>query len=156
MVNNEAIQLAIADLESQECPNYTATAKKYNISRVTLARRHQGIQQSRDKINSIHHKLLTTAQEEVIIKHINSLTDRAIPPTPKILSNIVQEVVKQDIGEHWVPRFCKRYQDQIKSRYLRAIDQQRTIADNSPHFQHFFNTVRALLYYLFISTNFSS
>ena len=100
MATNEAIQLALADLELQERPNYAATAKKYNISRVTLSRRHQGTQLSRDESNSIHHKLLTTAQEEVIIKHLNNLSDCAIPPTPKILSNIVQEVIKQDVGHH--------------------------------------------------------
>jgi len=40
MATNKAIQLALADLELQERPNYATTAKKYNISRVTLSRRH--------------------------------------------------------------------------------------------------------------------
>jgi hypothetical protein len=31
MVNNQAIELALADLNLQECPNYKATAEKYSI-----------------------------------------------------------------------------------------------------------------------------
>ncbi|KMP06697.1 hypothetical protein CIRG_06378 [Coccidioides immitis RMSCC 2394] len=32
MINNEAIKLAIEDLESQETPNYSVTVKKYSVS----------------------------------------------------------------------------------------------------------------------------
>jgi len=36
MVNEAAIQLALADLQLQEVVNYTLIAKKYDISHVTL------------------------------------------------------------------------------------------------------------------------
>ena len=68
-----------------------------------------------------------------------------MPPTPQILRNIVEEVVKKPIGINWIYRFCQRYQDQIKSLYLRAIDQTRQIADNSPYFEHFYRTVWPLI-----------
>ncbi|EFW14986.1 conserved hypothetical protein [Coccidioides posadasii str. Silveira] len=42
MVNEEAIQLALEELRSQEVQNYTELAKKYNTDRRTLARRHKG------------------------------------------------------------------------------------------------------------------
>ena len=41
MVNEADIQLAITDLQLQDVPNYTATAKKYNVQRITLMRRHK-------------------------------------------------------------------------------------------------------------------
>ena len=47
MAKNEAIELALADLNSQERPNYKATAEKYSIERTTLARRYQGRSVSR-------------------------------------------------------------------------------------------------------------
>jgi len=31
MVNNQAIELALADLNLQECPNYKSTAEKYSV-----------------------------------------------------------------------------------------------------------------------------
>ena len=39
-VNNEAIQMAIDDLKSQEVPNVNATAQKYNLVQSTLQRRY--------------------------------------------------------------------------------------------------------------------
>ena len=99
MATNEAIELAIADLDLQETPNFTATAKKYNISRSTLSRRYKGIQLSRDESASLYRKLLTTAQEEVILKDLNNLLERGMPLTLSILLNLVQEVVKQAISK---------------------------------------------------------
>jgi hypothetical protein len=37
----DRIQAALADLESQAMKNYAATAKRWDIERTTLARRHQ-------------------------------------------------------------------------------------------------------------------
>jgi hypothetical protein len=42
MRNIEAIPEAIADLESQECPNVKATAEKYNVACKTLEDRWKG------------------------------------------------------------------------------------------------------------------
>ena len=152
MVNEAAIQLALADLQSQEHLNYTTIAKRHNISRITLMRRHKRQTVSQQEAHSIYQKRLTNAQEEVLLQHINNLSDRGMPPTPQIVTNIVEEMVKQPIGQHWVYRFCQRYQDQIKSIYLRAIDQTRQIADNSPYFEHFYNTVGSLPLFFLIYT----
>ena len=47
------IEAALADLESQESPNYTATVKKHGIDRSTLSRRYRGVRGIReDQINS--------------------------------------------------------------------------------------------------------
>jgi hypothetical protein len=40
---NDRIEFAIADLESQECLNYAATVRKWNIERTTLSRRYRGV-----------------------------------------------------------------------------------------------------------------
>lgn len=42
MSNNDRIQAALADLESQGVPNYSTTAKKYGVVRTTLMRRFIG------------------------------------------------------------------------------------------------------------------
>jgi hypothetical protein len=46
--HNDRIELAIADLETQECLNYAATARKYKIERITLSRRHRGVTGSKE------------------------------------------------------------------------------------------------------------
>ena len=42
MSNNDRIQAALADLESQEVPNYSRTAKEHGVGRTTLMRRFTG------------------------------------------------------------------------------------------------------------------
>jgi hypothetical protein len=96
---------------------------------------------SHQEAHSIYQKLLTDAQEKVILQRITTLTNRGIPPTPLILENLVVEFVKQPVGKNWVYRFCQRHGDRVDSKYLRNIDQTRQIADNSPHFGHFYETV---------------
>jgi hypothetical protein len=144
MVNEAAIQLAINDLKSQDVINFTATAKKYRIDRTTLMRRYKGQTASHAEAHSTHLKLLTNAQEEVILKHISDLSERGMHPTPQILENLIVEIVRQPIGQCWVRRFCQRHRDKIKSTYLRGIDQTRKVADNSVYFEHFYSVVRAL------------
>jgi hypothetical protein len=143
MVNEAAIKLALNDLNSQEAINFANTAKKYQIDRVTLMRRYKGKSTSNHEARSIHQKILTDAQEEVILSHISSLSDRGIPPTPQILENLVVEIARRPIRQYWIRRFCQRYKDEIKSIYLRGIDQTRKIADNSKYFEYFYLVVRA-------------
>ena len=85
MVNEAAIQEAIIDLKSQKAPNFAVTAKKHSVPRLTLTRRFKGETVSSAEAHSRHHKLLTNAQESVLIEHIRKLSDRGIHPTPQIL-----------------------------------------------------------------------
>jgi hypothetical protein len=39
---NDRIELAITDLESQAQPNFSSTARTYDVNRITLARRFKG------------------------------------------------------------------------------------------------------------------
>ena len=69
------IDLAIADLSEQVKPNYSATAKRFDVERTTLRRRFQGEQASRAVANSEHRQCLSNLQEKTLIEHINMLTD---------------------------------------------------------------------------------
>ena len=141
MANNEAILEAIDDLRSQEVPNVRATARKYEIVQSTLQRRFNHQTVSRNEARSRSNMILTNAQESTLIEYINKLSARGLHPTPQMLENLVVEIVGHSIGERWVERFCKRHGNKLVSIYLRSIDQARHIADNSRHFQHYFDTV---------------
>ena len=133
---------AIAFLESQDTINYyTAVAKKFNVNATTLSRRFNGKTVSRTEAASLHKKLLSDAQEQVLLDRIEQLSSRGMPPTPQILENMVEEIINKPIGEKWLRRFCQRYEEQIKSIYLRGIDQTRQVADNSDHFEHYYGLV---------------
>jgi Tc5 transposase DNA-binding domain len=144
MDHNARLESAIIDLESQSRVNYAAAAKKWKVERTTLAKRHKGQTGTREDATSDTHRKLTNAQEEVLIQYINKLSDRGLPPTPQIVKNIAEEIAYVKLSPNWVSRFCKRHRDQLKSVYLRMINHKRKIADNSYHFQYFYDTVRML------------
>ena len=145
MAHNDRIALAITDLKSQDRPNIAATARKYQLARETLSKRFRGETGSNQDATSYSRKQLTTTQEETLIEYVNKLNDRGFPPTPQILKNIAESIAKTRLGPNWVARFCKRYHTRLASIYLRTIDHKRKLADNSHHFQYFFDLVRVSL-----------
>jgi hypothetical protein len=148
MDHNARIQSALEDLYSQTKPNISATARKYEVKRKTLADRFHGKSTTVEEINSSVRQQLTKTQEETLIEYINKLNDRGFPPTPQILKNIAESIAHTTLGPNWNTRFCKRHRTRLTSIYLRTIDHKRKIADNSQHFQHFFDLVCVLLAYI--------
>ena len=144
MVNEAAISAAIADLKTQATPNYDATAKKFNIDRNTLRRRFQGKTAPRTMAQVESQGLLDIAQEKMLVERINTLSARGLPLTPKMVENLVQELIKGHVGEDWVRRFIKRHENKLASLYLDSIDYVRRVADNSRHFSHYFMLVSIL------------
>ncbi|KAM4061941.1 DDE superfamily endonuclease [Hirsutella rhossiliensis] len=129
--NFQHLTQAIIELQSQDRPKYAETARKYNIDKSTLWRRFKGKTASNHDANSYSRQKLTSAQEEILIGHVNKLTNRGIPPTPQMLKNIAEEIAGTKLGVNWVSRFRKRHHDRLSSLYLRTIDHQRKAADNS-------------------------
>ena len=144
MDHESRIEAAIADLESQERINYHATGKKWNLDRTTLARRHRGETGSNRDATSYARRQLTDVQEKTLVGYINKLSDRGLPPTPQIVKNLAEEIAGVTLGKNWVSRFCSRHRSQLISVYLRTIDHKRKLADNSSHFQHFYEHVRII------------
>ncbi|KAM4055202.1 hypothetical protein HRG_008535 [Hirsutella rhossiliensis] len=79
--NFQHLTQAIIELQSQDRPKYAETARRYNIDKSTLWRRFKGKTASNHDANSYSRQKLTSAQEEILIGHVNKLTDRGIPPT---------------------------------------------------------------------------
>ena len=130
MPNNAQIDLAIAHLKAQKKPNIAAAARKFDIKRETLSKRFHVNTTSRDDYISNRSKKLSTAQEAVLIRHINSLSDRGLPLTPQMVKNLAEELSNLPVGVNWVSRFCKRHHNQLRSLYLCTVNHKRKIADN--------------------------
>jgi hypothetical protein len=81
MTHNARMEAAMAELDAQLKPNFSAAAEKWLLERTTLAKRWKGQTMSREEANLEYQQLLTNAQEEALIAHINHLTDRSMPPT---------------------------------------------------------------------------
>jgi len=139
--HNARIELALADLANQDPPNFMATSKKHGVARTTLRERYHGQSLSKQAAASKYRQRLTLVQEETLITHINRLTDRGIPPTSRIVRNLAEEMIGGPVGKNWTGQFVKRYQERLKSVYLRSIDSQRVRAEYVPSFKHFYDLV---------------
>ncbi len=144
------MELALADLESQEKPNIRGTAKKYGLVESTLRRRWKGETVSMAAASSEYKQRLSGPQEEALIHLINSLTDRGLPPTSRIIQNLAEELLGGSVGKNWTGDFAKRHKDRLKSLYLRNIDSQRHKAEYAPSFKQFYDLV---VHFLAVSTS---
>ena len=135
------MELALADLNRQDKPNFLGTAKKYGLVGSTLRRRYQGKTMSRVAANSEYRQNLTFAQEEVLIGQINRLTDRGLPPTNQMVRNFAEEILNRPIGKNWAGDFVKRYKGRLTSLYLHTIDKDRINAEYAPMFKQFYDLV---------------
>jgi hypothetical protein len=122
MVNEINIQAALADLRTQWKPDIPAIAKKYDLVYTTLFRRFKGETTFIEECISMHRQALTSSQEKALIHLINRLTDRNLPPTPRIVKNLAEEIRGCAVGKNWTANFVARHKDVLKSVYLRTID----------------------------------
>ncbi|HEV7738334.1 MAG TPA: transposase [Chlamydiales bacterium] len=123
------IDEALAELVLYDKPNISATARKYEIDRSTLSRRFRGVTvPAADAHQNLG--LLSPIQERRLIKYLNELSERSLPPTPAMLRNFVCEITHQEPGKCWTSRFIKKHRNELLSRYLNPIDFARQKADS--------------------------
>jgi len=144
-----SIEAALADLALQDSPNYTATAKKFNINRSTLSRRH------RDKTASVKESKQTTSilsnqQEKELIRYINKLTERGIPSPNAMIRVFAYNISGKQPGKNWSYEFVRRHSDILQSKFLQGADLERKKADNAYQYQLYFDLVSAFITFSFI------
>ena len=143
------MQAALAEIESSKEPNYSAIARNWKLTPSTLIRRAQGKTTSREDFQSQVYQCLTNAQEHILIRQINRLTERGIPPTSQMVRNFAEEMIGRAVGKNWTSQFCRRHQSELKSLYLRNIENLRVKGEYGPIYKLFYDLVEcffALLY----------
>ena len=147
----DPIQAALEDLRGQTNPNIAATAQKYVVNRSTLSRRFNH-DTNPPSVKAQNQQLLDPQQERRLVDYINELTERGIPPTPAMVRNFAFNITGNMPGNSWSHRFCTRWNETIKCRYLKTIDFNRKNADRYESYQYFFDLLRQKLEYYRIST----
>jgi len=94
-----AMDKALEALQSQKFPNYTQTAKDFNVNRTTLSRRHRQITQSRQDYRESKSRLINQ-QLKCLINYINKLTNQGIPSTPSMVRNFVKDITNKRPGKN--------------------------------------------------------
>jgi hypothetical protein len=141
------IDAAIAEFDRLKAKgepiNLTELAESFGTERSTLSRRANKVTRSHEEYISEQCRHLNNAQEKVLIKRINYLTDKALPPTPAMVTNMAEEICGDKVHKNWASDFIRRHQNVLKSRYLRCIAVDRIKAEYLPNFLLFFYYVSA-------------
>jgi hypothetical protein len=112
------IEKALDLLNRELLPNFKSMAVRAGLTYSTLSRRFRGITTSRAEANSEYRQCLTIAQEEALIKQINKLLIRNMPPTSQIVKNLAEEICGRKIYKNWTGNFVYRHKERLKSVYL--------------------------------------
>ncbi|KNG52820.1 pogo transposable [Stemphylium lycopersici] len=139
----DPIQEAIRYIESREPGDdfsYREVARKYGVDRTTLSRRHQGKRRSY-KAQAEHQRLLNLQQELELVRYIEELTRRGLPPTREMVGNFASAVANWEVSESWITRFLQRHADKLTTKWATSIDRQRHEADSREKYEAYFNTL---------------
>ncbi|KAF1363281.1 hypothetical protein EJ07DRAFT_173993 [Lizonia empirigonia] len=102
-------------LDSSEEVCYATIAKKHGVDRSTLSRKHQGVSGSRVEAG-LARRNLQLEQEAELVKYIEGLTERKLPPTREMVQNYASDIAGHSVSESWVTRFLHRHQDELTSQ----------------------------------------
>ncbi len=144
-----SIEAALADLALQDSFNYTATAKKFNINRITLSRRHRNITISMKKSKQTT-SILSNQQEKELIRYINKLIERDILSLNAMIRVFAYNISGKQPGKNWFYEFVRRHSDILQSKFLQEADLERKKVDNAYQYQLYFDLVSAFITFNFI------
>jgi len=114
------------------------TATRHGVDRSTLSRRHKQIQAPRAS-KDINHQKLNPQQEEELVKYIEELTARRLPPTRDMIRNFASTIAREPVSDSWVTRFINKYKDRLTPRWTTAMDSVRHAADSSDNHSLYFD-----------------
>jgi len=89
----DPIDAALAALELQNPPNYTRTAKEFNVIYFTLSRHYRQITYAREDVTEMK-SLLLIQQERTLLRYIDLLTKRGLPPTTQMVRNFAFKILR--------------------------------------------------------------
>ena len=140
-----SIEAALAAIKSQEPGEnicYTKIAQEYGVNRSTLSRRHRGQTASRTA-SAEERRNLHPQQEQQLLRYIEQLTERGLPPTRAMIQRFGSEIAKRELGIHWVDRYIKRYEIHLISRWATGIDRSRHQAESQSKYSLYFELLRS-------------
>ena len=87
-------------IQRGEFTDYSKAAKYFKCDRTAVSKRIRGLIKTRKEVTYFYYTVLTIEQEEVLIRYINHLIDRGIPPTSSIVKNLAEEIRSYEVGKN--------------------------------------------------------
>jgi hypothetical protein len=133
----DPIQEAIEEIESSNPGDefsYQQIAKKYNINRCTLARRHKGLQEA----YGVRRLSLHPQHEKELVQYVDTLTERRLPPSREMIQRFASSLAGKEVSETWVTRFLHRHPNSLISAYSKGLNKLRCNADSGAKYSLYF------------------
>ena len=138
------IKEAVAEVESipqGEKILWSKIADKHGVVRSTLTRNAMG--ETRPfKEAVITRYALTPQQEEELVKYIEALTDRHLPPTRQMIQNFASEIARTQLSESWVSRFLNRHPDRLTVKWSDPMTAERHNAESHEKYKEYFDILQ--------------
>jgi hypothetical protein len=128
---------AIDSLKPGEDFTYAGIAKIRGVERSTLSRRHRRVTRARE-VTSQNRQKLNQQQERELLRYIERLTERGLPPTRQMIGNFAACIAKEDVSMSWVDRFVKRYPEALIRSWSTGLDRNRHNADSEAKYKLYF------------------
>lgn len=157
----EDLITAITAYRNSEYTSIRKCAYAFNIPLTTLSKR-LSTQTSRSKSHELQ-KILSTAEEQTLLKTITRLSKSGYPITLPLTKDLAEEIRLSrfrlsstptsypPLGKRWLDRFRKRYPE-LKTVYSRSLDASRFEGVNYPVVNAYFNALTDL----FLENSYSS
>jgi transposase-like protein len=98
MSSMEDALAALESLEPGKSDSYSEIARKHGVDRSTLSRRHRSVTTSRAADASTRRKL-NPRQELELVRYIEGLTKRRLPPTREMIRNFAMDIAKRPVSD---------------------------------------------------------
>ena len=134
------MEAALTELRSSSSLNIASAARKHGVTRSALSKRFHA-KTSSPAQGAESRRILNDKQEEELVSYIHHLCERCLPPTPKIVANIAQELCGRKLSKNWSSRFVARHKHRLDARYLNTVDLARHRADSRSNYEAYFAIV---------------
>jgi hypothetical protein len=98
MASMEFALAALRSVDPGEKPNITLVARTFGVSQSGLFKRFHGLTGSKEEQYN-KQRILTTTQSKALIKWINQLIERGLPPTNSMLANLQEKYLVKSLGK---------------------------------------------------------
>jgi hypothetical protein len=129
MTSMEDALAALESLDPGKSYSYSEIARKHGVDRSTLSRRHRAVTTSRAADASTRQKL-NPQQELELVRYIEGLTKRRLPPTREMVRNFAMDIAKRPVSDSWVTRFINKHSIRLISHWATGMDRDRHRADS--------------------------
>jgi hypothetical protein len=88
-------------------------------------------------------QVLSPQQEIELVRHIERLAKRDLPPTGETIRNFSSEVAKRQLEERWITPLINKHQIYLISRWTTEMDRARHLADSETKYRLCFDLLHS-------------